>query len=98
MSIAHAGTLHFPVVRGDGAVAECEALLAFDDPRIGKSYLVYTDNSTDESGALTLFASSYKKGALANGEGPLRETDLLPIQTKEEWTLIEAALAAAPRD
>ena len=98
MNTAKAEALHFPVVQEDGSVAECEALLTFDDPCMGRSYLVYTDNSVDESGALTLFASSYRKDALAKATGTLRKTDLLPIQTKAEWALIDAALEAATRN
>lgn len=97
MNIAQAKALHFPVVQENGAVAECEALLAFDCSRMGKSYLIYTDNSVDESGALTLFASAYHKDSLAKGAGTLRKADLLPIQTKAEWALIDAALEAATR-
>ena len=95
MNIAQARTLSFPVVQENGTVVECEALLAFDSNRFGKSYLVYTDNSIDESGALTLFASSYRKRAFDKGAGSLRQTDLLPIQSSAEWELVETALTAA---
>lgn len=87
MNIAQAKALHFPVVQENGAVAECEALLAFDCSRMGKSYLIYTDNSVDESGALTLFASAYRKDSLAKGAGTLRKADLLPIQPKQNGHL-----------
>lgn len=87
--------LHFPVVREDGTVAECEVLLAFSSPKNGKHYLVYTDNSVDETGALTLFASAYRKSSMKPGAGPLSEVDLLPIESKAEWALIEAAIEAA---
>lgn len=87
--------VHFPVVRENGTVAECEALLAFSAPNNARHYLVYTDNSVDETGALTLFASAYRKDCMKPGAGPLSEVDLLPIETKAEWALVEAAIEKA---
>ena len=60
-----------------------------------KNYLVYTDNSTNSDGSLTLFASSYCKHAVRLNGSPLSETDLKPLTSKEEWAFVEAALQAA---
>ena len=35
--------LRFKAENEDGVVLECEALLMFDSPFFGKSYIVYTD-------------------------------------------------------
>ena len=42
--------LRFKAENEDGVVLECEALLMFDSPFFGKSYIVYTDGGTDEDG------------------------------------------------
>ena len=72
----------FPLIMEDGQVAECEALL-------------YTDNSIGDDGSLTVFASAYRTNAETPNAMPLRETELLPITTKDEWEFLEAALDSA---
>ena len=76
----------FPLIMEDGQVAECEALLLVESSCGTKNYLVYTDNSIGDDGSLTVFASNAM---------PLRETELLPITTKDEWEFLEAALDSA---
>lgn len=95
MHTTHGQELRFPLVMESGLVAECEALLLVESPCGTKNYLVYTDNSVDGNGALTLFASSYRKAVKHQSDSPLYESDLEPITAKEEWTFIENALQAA---
>lgn len=57
--------------------------------------LVYTDNSIGDDGSLTVFASAYRTNAETPNAMPLRETELLPITTKDEWEFLEAALDSA---
>ena len=73
--------LRFKAENEDGVVLECEALLMFDSPFFGKSYIVYTDGGTDEDGFTNVYASSYNKDTLTVPEGsefascpPLRTT------------------------
>ena len=87
--------MRFPVVKENGTVVECEMLFAFDDPHTRKSFLVYTDNSIGEDGALTLFASAYHKRSMQPGTGNLSEAELLPLENEAEQLLVEAALNAA---
>ena len=75
----------FPLIMEDGQVAECEALLLVE----------YTDNSIGDDGSLTVFASAYRTNAETPNAMPLRETELLPITTKDEWEFLEAALDSA---
>ena len=79
----------FPLIMEDGQVAECEALLLVESSCGTKNYLVYTDNSIGDDGSLTVFASETPNAM------PLRETELLPITTKDEWEFLEAALDSA---
>lgn len=95
MNTAHAQELRFPLVMKNGSVAECEALLLVESPCGTKNYLVYTDNSVNSEGNLTLFASSYQNDALRQNGTPLTETTLEPLTTKEEWAFIENALQVA---
>lgn len=87
----------FPLIMEDGKVAECEALLLVESSCGTKNYLVYTDNSIGDDGSLTVFASAYRANAEAPNSMPLRETELLPITTKDEWEFLEAALDSAIR-
>ena len=59
-----------------------EIVLTFDSDETSKSYVIYKlpGEENDE-----VFASSYKEG---NTEGG----DLLPIETDEEWDMIEEVL------
>lgn len=42
---SHINDLRFKAENEDGVVLECEALLMFDSPFFGKSYIVYTDGA-----------------------------------------------------
>ena len=85
----------FPLIMQNGKVAECEALLLVESACGTKNYLVYTDNSIDADGSLTVFASAYKPSNKDANTMPLKETELLPITTKEEWEFLETALNSA---
>lgn len=61
---SHINDLRFKAENEDGVVLECEALLMFDSPFFGKSYIVYTDGGTDEDGFTNVYASSYNKDTL----------------------------------
>ena len=74
----------FKVVNDEGAEVECEALFTFESEETGKNYIVYTDNSLDEEGNTKVFASIY--------DPDVDETKLLPIETEEEWNVIETIL------
>ena len=74
----------FKVMDKDGKEIICEVLFTFDSEETGKSYIVYTDNTTDEAGNVKVYASVYK---------PEEEsTELLPIETEREWKIIETIL------
>ena len=76
----------FTIINDKGEEIECEILFTFDSKENKKSYIVYTDNSTDEDGSIRVYASVFDP----TGNNP----DLLPIETEKEWLVIENILAS----
>jgi len=52
-----------------------------------KSYIVYTDNSTDENGSIKTYASIYDPSG--------KNLKLEPIESEKEWDMIEKILISA---
>lgn len=75
----------FTLIDEEGKEVVYDVLFTFDSEETNKSYIVYTDNSTDEEGNIQVYASTYKKG-----EGT--STKLDPIETDKEWKIIETIL------
>lgn len=75
----------FTIKNEEGTEIECEVLFTFDSEQTKKSYVVYTDNTSDESGSLRVYASVYDP----NGNNK----SLLPIETEEEWNTVESILS-----
>lgn len=74
----------FKVINDRGEEIICDILFTFDSEETKKSYIVYTDNSKDESGNIQVFASIYD---------PNQENQKLePITTEQEWKVIETIL------
>ena len=76
----------FTIINDKGEEIECEILFTFDSEETKKSYIVYTDNSTDKDGSIRVYASVFDP----TGNNP----DLLPIETEKEWLVIENILAS----
>ena len=76
----------FTIVNDKGEEVECEILFTFDSDETKKSYIVYTDNTTDEDGSIRVYASIFDP----SGNNP----DLLPIESEKEWLVIENILAS----
>ena len=74
----------------DGIEVECEVLFTFESEETGKNYIVYTDNTLDEDDNTKVFASIYNPDE--------EETVLQPIETDEEWAIIEKILDALQND
>ena len=62
----------------------CDILFTFDSEETGKSYIVYTDNTREESGKVRVYASIY------NPNDP--KTKLEDIKTDKEWKVIDTIL------
>lgn len=74
----------FKVLSDEGTEIECEVLFTYESKETNKNYIVYTDNSIDEEGNTKVFASIYNPDE--------EEPTLHPIETEEEWELIEGIL------
>lgn len=95
---SHIDDLRFKAETEDGVVLECEALLMFDSPFFGKSYIVYTDGGTDEDGFTNVYASSYNKDTLTVPEGSeFASIDLSPLKTTRSGTSSRSSLSGISR-
>ena len=74
----------FTVKDDNGKDVECDVLFTFDSEETKKSYIVYTDNTTDENGNVKVFASIYDPKI----ENPVLE----PITDEKEWKIIETII------
>ena len=76
----------FTIVNDEGEELECEVLFTFDSDETQKSYIAYTDNTTDESGSIKVYASVFDPTGNNNA--------LMPIESEKEWLVIENILAS----
>ena len=76
---------YFTVTDQSGTTVEYEILFTFDSDETKKSYIVFTDNTTNEDGSIVTYAATYDK----TGES----LELQDIETDEEWNLIEHLLS-----
>jgi len=74
----------FTIINDEGKEVTCEILFTFDSEETKKSYIVYTDNTTDDEGNVKVYASVYNKEK--------EDAELLPIETEREWKIIETIL------
>ena len=76
----------FKVINDQGVEITCDILFTFDSDETKKSYVVYTDNTKDQTGNIQVYASIFNPDD--DGDG----TELLPIETEKEWKVIETIL------
>lgn len=89
-------SVHFNAITPEGMLVECETLFTFESTETGRSYIVYTDNTTDEDGSTTVYASIYDPAAVEfNENSGLAALSLIPIETEEEWLIVEQILQEA---
>ena len=74
----------FVLLDEKGQEKEYDVSFTFESEETNKNYIVYTDNSLDETGNVQVFASVY------NPED--ENTKLEPIETEKEWKVIETIL------
>ena len=74
----------FVLLDEKGQEKEYDVLFTFESEETNKNYIVYTDNSLDETGNVQVFASVY------NPED--ENTKLEPIETEKEWKVLETIL------
>lgn len=81
---------HITVVDEDGNEQLCEVIHTFYSEEFGKNYVLYSivGAEEDEDGQIEIFASAFTPAE--NGE----DGELQPIETEEEWALVEEELRA----
>jgi len=81
------GERNITMIDEEGNEHLCEVLFTFDSEDINKSYVVYSPiGEIDEDGEQIYHASSYVP---TDDE---QDGDLFPIETEEEWDMIEEIL------
>ncbi|GLC88508.1 DUF1292 domain-containing protein [Lysinibacillus piscis] len=75
------------VVEEDGNEQVCEVIHTFASPQFQKSYVLYVAATDEPIAQREIFAAQY----MAGEQDAIEE--LLPIETEEEWALIEVELA-----
>ncbi len=84
-------SLTFTIIDEEGKELECEALFTFDSEETNNSYIVYTDNTEDKDGNVKVYAAIYD--AEGDEEGILK-----PIESDEEWAIVEKILEEIQED
>ena len=74
----------FSMIDENGKEIIYDVLFTFESDETNKNYIVYTDNSKDESGNIQVYASIY------DPENP--NSKLEAITTDKEWKVIETIL------
>ena len=74
----------FSMVDENGKEVVYDVLFTFESDETHKNYIVYTDNSRDETGNIQVYASIY------DPEDP--QSKLEAITTDKEWKVIETIL------
>ena len=74
----------FTLIDEEGKEVVYDVLFTFDSEETNKSYIVYTDNTTDSEGNTKVYASIYNPGE--------ENLKLEPIETDKEWKIIETVL------
>jgi len=76
----------FTLINDKGEEKTYDVLFTFDNDETKKSYIVYTDNTTDSTGNVEVYASIYDPN---NPHSKLEE-----IKTDKEWKVIETILSS----
>ncbi|CAG9619425.1 DUF1292 domain-containing protein [Sutcliffiella rhizosphaerae] len=82
------GEQHITVVDEDGNEQLCEVLFTFESDEFGKSYVLYypVGSEDDDNEDIEIHASSFTPSDSNEGG------DLEPVETDEEWDMIEEML------
>ncbi len=74
----------FTLKDDNGKEITFDVLFTFDSEETNKSYICYTDNTTDKEGNIQVYASVYYPGS--------DMSRLDPIETEKEWKIINTIL------
>ncbi len=68
----------------NGEIIDCDVLFTFKNTAANRCYIVYTENTTDEKGDTEVYASIFDPDD--------KTLTLHPIETEEEWAMLESKL------
>ncbi|MFN2745127.1 MULTISPECIES: DUF1292 domain-containing protein [Bacillus] len=80
------GEKNITIVDDKGNEQLCEVLFTFDSDQFNKSYVLYYPVEAQDEEEIEIHASSFTPNE--NGENG----ELMPIETEEEWDMIEETL------
>ncbi|MBB5180783.1 uncharacterized protein YrzB (UPF0473 family) [Planomicrobium koreense] len=88
------GQEHITVVDENGNEQLFEVLFTFESEEFGKSYVLYfpVGAEEDDEGEIEIQASSFTENA--DVDGKIAGGELRPVETDEEWDMIEEMLNA----
>ena len=76
----------FTITNNKGEELECDVLFTYEDDKLKKNYIVFTDNTKDENGQIKVYANYYDPTG--------KDLSLGKIETDEEWENISNILAS----
>lgn len=76
------------ITNEEGKELEYEVLFEYYDEERNKNYVGYTDNQTDEFDNIMVYASIFDPTG--------QDKTLYPIETEEEWDIIETVFSKLP--
>lgn len=74
----------FTMLNEAGEEVKYDVLFTFDNEETKKSYIAYTDNTYDDDGNISVYASTYDPNS--------SEVILGKIETENEWKVVETIL------
>lgn len=74
----------FTMLNESGEEVKYDVLFTFDNEETNKSYIAYTDNTYDDDGNISVYASTYDPNS--------SEVILGKIETENEWKVVETIL------
>ncbi|AIX08362.1 DUF1292 domain-containing protein [Bacillus subtilis] len=80
------GEKNITIVDDQGNEQLCEVLFTFENEEFGKSYVLYYPIESKDDEEVEILASSF----MPNEDG--ENGELFPIETDEEWDMIEETL------
>ena len=75
----------FKIINDKGEELECNVLFTYEDNKLNKNYIVFTDNTLDDNGQIKVYANYYDPTG--------KDLSLGKIETEEEWDNISKLLA-----
>ncbi len=75
----------FKIINDKGEELSCDVLFTYEDNKLNKNYIVFTDNTTDENGQIKVYANTFDPTG--------KDLSLGKIETEEEWDNISKLLS-----